>query len=152
MLHYRVFGLALLCASACAQEVKPALEARGKGVQIYTCNPEKGWVFQAPEATLYLGGKKVGSHGAGPRWTWSDGSAITGKVATQLPAPNAQSDIPWLVLNATDVEGTNGTLSGVKTVRRSDTNGGVTPASGCDAAHAGMVAKVPYTAKYSFYK
>ena len=47
----------MLGFSACAQETKPALEAQGKGVQIYTCNAEKGWVFQAPEATLYIGSK-----------------------------------------------------------------------------------------------
>lgn len=143
----------MLGFSACAQETKPALEAQGKGVQIYTCNAEKGWVFQAPEATLYIGSKTtVGSHGAGPRWTWIDGSAITGRVATQLPAANAKSDIPWLILHATDVEGTSGTLSGVKTVRRSETHGGVAPVSGCDAAQAGTVTEVPYTATYSFYK
>lgn len=153
MLHYGMFGaLALLCASASAQEVSPALEAQGRGVQIYTCDAEKGWIFKAPEATLYIDGKTVGTHGAGPRWTWNDGSAITGKVESQLPAPNAQSDITWLVLQATNVGGAGGALSGVKTVRRSDTHGGVAPATGCDAAHAGVAVRVPYTATYSFYK
>jgi hypothetical protein len=152
MWRYGVCGLALLCVSAPTQETKPTLEAQGKGVQIYTCNVDKGWVFKAPEATLYIGRKKVGSHDAGPRWTWNDGSAVTGKVAKQVPAPNAQNDIPWLVLDATVVEETRGTLSAVKTIRRSDTHGGVAPASGCDAAHGGVVARVPYTATYSFYK
>ena len=152
MKHYGVFGLVALCLPAAAQTMKPALEARGKGVQIYACNAEKGWVFQAPQATLYVGNKTVGSHGAGPRWTWTDGSAITGKVLTQLPAPNPKRDIPSLTLQATDVEGTRGTLTGIKTVSRSDTHGGVAPASGCDATHDGAVAKVPYTATYSFYR
>ena len=44
----------------------PTLTATGKGVQIYACTSDKGWVFQAPEATLYQGDKVVGKHSAGP--------------------------------------------------------------------------------------
>ena len=151
MLRYGLIGFALLQASATAPAAKPPLVAVGKGVQIYVCSADKGWVFQAPEATLYIDGKVVGSHGAGPRWTWKDGSAVTGKLVTSTPAPDAARDIPWLTLNAT-AAGTGGALSGTTTVRRTETQGGVAPSDGCDAAHQDVVSNVPYTAMYSFYR
>ena len=141
--------LALFQASAANQE--PVLTALGKGVQIYACTADKGWVFQAPEATLYQGDRAVGKHSAGPRWTWADGSAVTGKVITSTPAPDPGRDVPWLTLGVIAVPGGTGVLSTVVTVKRTDTHGGVAPAGGCDVAHVGDLARVPYSATYSFY-
>ena len=42
-------------------------------------------------------------------------------------------------------------LAHVTYVRRSDTHGGMPPAT-CDAHHLGAVARVPYAAVYTFYK
>ena len=39
-----------------------------------------------------------------------------------------------------------------KGVLRIATNGGVAPAQGCDEAHSGQEARVPYTATYVFLK
>jgi hypothetical protein len=39
-----------------------------------------------------------------------------------------------------------------KGILRIATNGGVAPAQGCDEAHAGQEARVPYTATYVFLK
>jgi hypothetical protein len=36
-------------------------------------------------------------------------------------------------------------------IRRSDTHGGIAPATGCDAKHLNTVSRVPYTATYTFY-
>jgi hypothetical protein len=36
-------------------------------------------------------------------------------------------------------------------VQRVRTSGGLAPATGCDAAHAGAVVRVPYTATYCFF-
>ena len=141
--------LALLQASAVNKE--PVVTALGKGVQIYACTAAKGWVFQAPEATLYQGGDVVGKHSAGPLWTWADGSAITGKVIMSTAAPDPTKDIPWLILGVIAVPGGTGVLSTVVTVKRTDTHGGVAPDGGCDAAHVGDLARVPYSATYSFY-
>ncbi len=58
----------------------PLISVRGQGVQIYRCtHTEQGerWVLEAPEATLYgTANLPVGSHGAGPVWTWKDGSSV----------------------------------------------------------------------------
>ncbi len=143
--------LAMPVPQAAAPVSAPTLTAMGKGVQIYTCGASGKWVFTAPEATLYSGGKVVGTHGAGPRWTWSDGSAITGTVASTTPSPEPGKNIPSLVLTTAPVPGTEGVLRPIVRVQRTDTAGGVAPAGGCDAAHLGATVRVPYTATYSFY-
>lgn len=129
--------------------------AEGQGVQIYKCMPEGKeftWIFQAPEAKLIdlSTHKQVGTHGAGPVWTWEDGSSVTGKVLVKSPSPETAS-IPWLLLSATPSGERVGILSRVRFVRRSDTHGGEAPGTGCDAQHVGHSLRVPYTATYSFY-
>jgi hypothetical protein len=156
-------ALLLLSASARAQDrtippdpsVTPLPPVAGKGVQIYHCQQQQGspaWVFVAPEATLYAGTQAVGTHGAGPTWRWKDGSAVTGRVLVNQRAPDGTS-IPWLLLGASPaIDSTpTGMLAHVSYVRRSETHGGMPPA-GCDARHVGAIARVPYTAVYTFYK
>jgi hypothetical protein len=131
-------------------EAKPFHSLQGRGVQIYTCTAG-AWTFTAPEADLYDGDTKVGTHSAGPVWTWQDGSSIRGKVLTTTPAPE-HTNIPWLLLSASPNGDTAGELTGTKFVRRTDTSGGVAPTTGCDATHTGATVRVPYTALYSFYR
>jgi hypothetical protein len=123
------------------------------GVQIYACQATStgfGWVFQAPEATLYdCRGRVAGKHFAGPTWQANDGSTVVGaKVAAFTVDP---SSIPWLLLQAASHTG-DGRMSEVSYIQRLSTSGGVAPASGCDAAHVGDVARVDYTATYFFYE
>ena len=135
--------------------------ASARGVQIYRCDPQPTgqtkaykWVFQAPQATLLdsVNHQPVGTHSAGPTWLWQDGSSITGKVVATLTSPVPNS-IPWLLLEAHQVvEGAHGMLTSVTLVRRSDTEGGLAPATGCDAPNAGALTRVPYTATYTFYR
>src|ERR1700737_1304798 len=129
--------------------------AEGRGVQIYRCtqqNSANEWTFQSPEATLFAPKthQPLGTHGAGPTWTWNDGSTITGKVLQKSPSPDAAS-IPWLLLATTPSVAPTGALSAIRLVRRSDTHGGNSPSTGCDAQHAGSLLRVPYTATYTFY-
>src|SRR5208337_1719686 len=61
------------------------LQAKGDGVQIYTCTSTPGgakWVFKAPLATLenMSGNRSLGSHFAGPTWTLQDGIVVHGQV------------------------------------------------------------------------
>lgn len=68
--------------------------------------------------------------------------------------PPDEHSIPWLLLTATPApdSASSGTFHGVTYVRRADTQGGVAPAvSGCDAAHIGLQARVPYSATYYFF-
>ncbi len=126
------------------------LSAKGEGVQIYTCVQDGDWKWKlkAPEATLFDASHHAfGKHFAGPKWRLNDGSEVQGKLITSKPHTGT---IPWLVLSATSTGG-NGKLSQVTTVERTETDGGVAPASGCDAGHANAEVRVPYSAKYSFF-
>jgi hypothetical protein len=133
---------------------QPAYTVVGHGVQIYKCTVKDSmlqWVFQAPEADLFdsITHQPVGTHTAGPTWTWADHSAVTGTLIASQPSPNPDS-IPWLLLEAHST-GTPGALANIKFVRRSDTQAGAAPSTGCDAQHQDNVLRVPYEAVYTFY-
>jgi hypothetical protein len=114
------------------------LTVTGKGVQIYSCQNAQ-WVFQAPEAALFdSAGKEIGTHGAGPVWTFRDGRSVKGQVVARSDAPDA-ANIPWLLLKG------DGSF---EYIRRSDTRGGVAPKGSCDA---GRTLRVDYSAVYTFY-
>ncbi len=130
-------------------------QVQGKGVQIYTCAAQgngMAWTLVAPEATLIRTSDnvQVGTHDAGPRWTWSDGSSIRGNVVASQPSPQP-GDIPTLLVETFPAGVTSGFLSSVIWVRRSDTSGGVAPTSVCDADHVHALVRVPYQATYTFY-
>ncbi|HEY0858065.1 MAG TPA: DUF3455 domain-containing protein [Albitalea sp.] len=154
-------GVLAACATAPEGHVPPALDPGAQvralttlaasGVQIYECRADgaaaPAWTFVAPEAALVDGaGRPAGSHGAGPHWTHPDGSRIVGRLQARADAPSA-ADIPWLLLN-TQSTGTDGVFSRVSHIQRIRTEGGVAPASGCDARTLGQRLRVPYRADY----
>jgi hypothetical protein len=125
------------------------LTLQGSGVQIYTCAAGH-WIFVAPAARLFdKDGVEVGTHGDGPVWHLQDGSSVYGKVIAKSPSPDANS-IPWLLVKATGSTGA-GVLAKVEYIRRSETKGGGAPSGGCDAKHAGELARIPYSTTYTFY-
>ena len=131
------------------------LEVPATGVQIYTCGKNDAgapaWVFKAPEAMLFDTAKKqIGKHYAGPTWEALAGGKVVGAVKGNAPAPEAGA-IPWLLLDIKSSEG-GGVFNQAKGILRVETHGGVAPAQGCDAQHAGQEARVPYTATYLFLK
>jgi hypothetical protein len=121
------------------------------GAQIYECKPDstgkRVWQFREPIATLFIAGKTVGRHYAGPTWEMTDGSAVTGKVAASSPGTTT-GDIPLLKLAATSWRG-KGQLSGATTIQRLDTKGGSLEGP-CDSY--GAFRSVPYAADYVFYR
>jgi hypothetical protein len=145
------------------------LKAHGVGVQIYTCTDTAGsggagggggaggaggaefqWVFKEPKADLFDEAQaKIGIHYVGPTWESTDGSKVVGMVLAKASAPSA-SDIAWLLLQAKSTSGT-GVLSKVAYIQRLDTQGGVAPADGCDAAAVGQTTEINYEANYYFY-
>lgn len=159
--------LAMLALIAVPQTPDPTLPpanahvkttAVGLGVQVYKCTAQPGvtpaqysWTLQMPEATLFDPATRqtVGTHSAGPTWTWSDGSSITGKVLQKRPSSDAVN-VPWLLVETHSTGTANGELSDVTLVRRSDTQAGV-PTTECDAMHQTNVVRVPYQATYTFY-
>jgi hypothetical protein len=129
------------------------LTLHAKGSQIYLCQRVDSsfqWTFIAPAARLFDdAGNEVATHGDGPTWNYQDSSSIQGVVLQKVPSPDAGS-VPWLLLKAINPART-GILTKVDFIRRSDTHGGVAPATGCDADHIDADARVPYTATYTFY-
>jgi hypothetical protein len=154
---YCIAMFAALAGVAHAQGVPakaPAIEAFAKGVQIYTCKASGstyGWSLKAPDANLSdAKGNPVAKHFAGPTWQAPDGSAVVGAPINVSPSPDAGS-IAWLVLQAKSHSG-NGVMTGVQYIVRTRTEGGVAPATGCDAGHAGSEVRVPYSAVYLFFR
>ncbi|MGZ5041094.1 MAG: DUF3455 domain-containing protein [Usitatibacter sp.] len=134
----------------------PAFMLNAEGVQIYACRPAADdpktfrWEFVGPEATLRENGKPVGRHGAGPVWeSTTDKSSVKG--AARKGQDGGAGNIPWLLLAATPSPGP-GRFSGVTSIVRATTKGGVDPVGGCDASASGKQSRVPYTADYYFYK
>ena len=101
-------------------------KVHAEGAQVYECkagpDAKLVWQFREPIATLIADGNTVGRHYAGPNWELADGSAIVGKVVGDAPGTDA-NDIPWLKLKVVAQRG-NGTLIGVTTVQRINTQGG----------------------------
>jgi hypothetical protein len=131
-------------------------ELAARGVQIYVCevDPDDAtafvWTFQAPAAELLNArGEVVGHHYAGPTWQGQDGSAVVAAVLERAEAPDPAA-IPWLLLAAKAHAG-SGALATITHIQRLDTVGGVAPTEGCDEAHAGAEARVPYEATYAFF-
>src|SRR5215475_3690099 len=152
-----------LTASVSAQVVNAIAEGDGseiatlhaEGAQVYECKLDPGkspseartltWQFREPVAALFVGGKSIGRHYAGPNWDLSDGSSVKGKVITSIPGAKS-NDIPWLQLNVVDHRG-NGMLSYAATIQRVNTRGGVAAGS-CESEGSYLI--VPYSADYVF--
>jgi hypothetical protein len=141
-------------------DVKLAVHDHAIGMQIYNCAASGGadagasttyaWTFKAPDALLYdMTFAPVGSHGAGPSWTASDGSSVVAPQIARVDAPQAGA-IPWLLLKELSTTGP-GLFSEIAFVQRVNTWGGVAPATGCDASTANTLVRVPYSADYYFY-
>jgi hypothetical protein len=122
-----------------------------QGAQVYECKAgadgKLAWAFREPIATLFLDGKTVGRHYAGPNWDHLDGSGVTGKVAANAPGKTS-NDIPWLKLDVIAQRG-SGVLTGVTTIQRINTEGGALSGS---CAKAGAFQSVPYGTDYVFLR
>ena len=126
------------------------LKLHAEGAQVYECKSNDGalaWALREPIATLFLDGKTVGRHYAGPNWEYSDGSAVVGQVVGTAPGQVAM-DIPWLKLGVTSRRG-NGALSPATTVQRINTMGGKLNGA---CYKAGAYESVPYSADYVFLR
>jgi hypothetical protein len=152
--------IAILAAGTASAQIPDAVAApneavvvsvHAEGAQVYECKAgadgKLAWQFREPIATLLVDGKTVGRHFAGPSWELADGSAVTGKIAGRA-AGATPKDIPLLKLEAASHRG-SGQLTGVTTVQRLNTKGGVTEGP-CESA--GAFLSVPYSADYTFLK
>jgi hypothetical protein len=134
----------------------PVREVQAGGAQVYACRAAADgtyqWTLTGPKALLVNDdGSDFGTHGAGPSWTAADGSTIRADGAHPLAVVKRTGAVPALMLKVVSSNG-SGLLTGVQYVRRADTEGGVAPARGCDAAHAGATTAVHYSAVYTFFR
>ncbi len=163
-----LFAAMLLCAGAAsAAGESPAdiaappgagvvREVQAGGVQIYACRATStgtfAWVLTGPKAILVdADGSDFGTHGVGPRWTATDGSAIVADGAHPLAKVERPDGVAALLLSVVSSTG-SGVLSGVRFVRRWDTSGGLPPATVCDASSTGATVARHYSAVYTFYR
>lgn len=143
-----------------AAEMPEAIAVRGQlyvatvnaaGAQIYECklaaNGNLAWQFREPVATLFVDGRTVGRHYAGPHWEMADGSSVRASDSARASGAS-EDDIPLLRLDVTSSSG-SGLLAGVNTIQRLNTKGGVAAGS-CD--EAGKILSVPYEADYVFFR
>ena len=131
---------------------KVFLVGHAVGVQIYTCNGST-WSSAVPRANLYDdNGKLIITHFRGPTWQAMDGSQAAGTVVDKA-TPDLTA-IPWVLLSTTTTPGPDGDrLVDTTFIQRIHTVGGLAPpAADCNAATAGTVVEVPYTADYVFWK
>jgi hypothetical protein len=124
--------------------------ARGRGVQIYTCDSETSTFGPPrPEALLVTDDGDLIHHFKGPTWQAADGSLVVGTVIKKVPAP-ADDAIPWLLLSATPGGTPHGMLSKVSFIQRVYTKHGTAP-SDCDIDDMDVEIPVFYEAEYYFY-
>ena len=159
----RIVGVAIILSTGPAlAEMPSAIDVSGgtvvltvhaQGAQIYECKPAPSqagaptWQFREPIATLFVDGKTIGRHYAGPNWDHIDGTGVKGKTVANAPGATPD-DIPWLKLDVVDHRG-NGILSSATTVQRINTRGGMLLGP-CESA--GTFRSVPYSADYVFLR
>jgi uncharacterized protein DUF3455 len=133
-------------------EVEPAFEMAGAGVQIFRCEPDKDgyrWAFRLPEAELRdARGQVVAHHGANYSFEHVDGSRLLGTIVGYDSAPGDDA-VRWLLLRTQSFG--QGELEKVSYVQRVDTAGGLPPAQ-CSAEQANQILRVPFSAKFVFYR
>lgn len=131
----------------------PAFMLHANGTHVYECVAVPGgyrWVFLNPDATLFDGARSIATHTTPSVWeASSDRSSASGRVSATQPA--GEGNLPW-ALYRTQSSGDGGLFSGVTSVQRVNTVGGVAPASGCGDTTVGTESRVQFSADYYFYK
>jgi hypothetical protein len=145
-------SLGLFSRIRAPDDVEPAFELSATGVQIFHCEADKDgyrWVFKLPEAELRdARGQVVAHHGANYSFEHADGSRLIGTIVGYDSAPQSDA-LHWLLLR-TQAYG-QGEFDRVTYVQRVDTTGGLPPPR-CEADQVGQILRVPFTAKFVFYR
>jgi hypothetical protein len=78
-----------------------------------------------------------------------DRSTVTGVIRGRQDG--GADNLPWLLLRAQSTPD-SGLFSGVTSIQRVNTAGGVAPLEGCNDTNIGKEARVSFAADYYFYK
>lgn len=124
------------------------------GVQVYQCSAVGlggyGWAYTAPDAMLYEDSREVARTTSPGLWeSLRDRSSLTAIPRTSVPA--GAGNLPWMLMRAAPL-GETGMFAGVTSLLRIDTAGGAAPGAGCTDDRVGQEVRVPFTARYVFYR
>ena len=129
----------------------PAFALRAEGFHVYECRPgfdgRLAWVFVNPDAVLSDGTSTVATQTQSNVWQASDDRSVVYGV-TRSVAAAGPTNLPWTLL-AAQSDDSGGRFSGVTSVQRVNTVGGVAPTGDCTA---GDESRVPFRADFYFYK
>jgi hypothetical protein len=145
-------SLGLFTRIRAPSEVEPVFELAATGAQIFRCEPDKEryhWVFRLPEAELRDERRQVvAHHGANYSFEHIDGSRLIGTIVGYDSAPSADA-VHWLLLRTQSYGA--GEFDKVTYVQRVDTSGGIPPEQ-CSADQVNQILRVPFSAKFVFYR
>jgi Protein of unknown function (DUF3455) len=146
-------SLGLFSRIKAPSEVDPVLELAATGVQIFRCELDKDtyrWVFRLPEADLRDASQQVvGHHGANYSFEHVDGSRLIGTIVGYDSAPSGDNALRWLLLRTQSYG--QGEFDKMTYVQRVETSGGMPPAQ-CSAEQVNQILRVPFSAKFIFYR
>lgn len=155
-----ITALALLlagCAGVAPEKdplegASPVYSWQAQGEMIFRCTyDEKGfyWAFVRPEGKLLNdSGREQAALGADFSVTARDGSSVRARIVEQGPQTSAR-DLRTAVF-AAESQG-RGMLEGVRAYTRRQPEGGM-PLAPCAASLRGHLLRVPFRARYVFYR
>ena len=137
-----------------------ALEARGSGELLYTCQAikrapfEYAWLLQASSMRLQDNSGRTINYfpGTRSRWVHSDGSQLVTQASVEAAADSANLPQQRAMVDATSTAGTPGMLGKVKYVQTLRNIGGVVITKPCIAGNLGMRVSVPLESDYVFWQ
>ena len=137
-----------------------ALEARGSGELLYTCQAikrapfEYAWLLQASSLRLQdSSGRTINYYpGTRSRWVHSDGSQLVTQASVEAAADSANLPQQRAAVEAISAAGTLGVLGKVKYVQTLRSVGGVVITKPCVAGTLGMRVSVPLESDYVFWQ
>jgi hypothetical protein len=147
-------GVAAMLQPSTAEE--PVMALSETGVNVFECRPHPGapgdyaWNFVAPDATLYEGSRSVARHATANVFESLDDRTSVSAFARSVQSAGSEN-LPWALYGARAV-GDTGLFSGVTSIQRVNTRGGVAPLTGCTADNAGAEQRVAFSADYYFYR
>ena len=137
-----------------------ALEARGSGELLYTCQAikrapfEYAWLLQASSMRLQDNSGRIINYypGTRSRWLHSDGSQLVTKSSVEAAPDNVNLPQQRAVVEATPAAGSAGVFSKVNHVQTLRSVGGVVTNKPCIAGNLGMRVSVPLESNYVFWQ
>ena len=137
-----------------------ALEARGSGELLYTCQAinrapyQYAWLLQTSSVRLQDNyGRTINYYpGTRSRWVHSDGSQVVTEASVEAAADSANLPQQRAKVAVPSAPGVTGVLAKVSYVQTLRSVGGVVTTKSCIAGNLGMQVSVPLASDYVFWQ